>query len=471
MDTTSHVFKKGYFNETLVDPFTCIILVMMCILILAVNRKYAVWPMIIIACFVAQAQRFSPGGVDFVFLRVITIFGVIRILLRGEFVGFKLNACDVSVLAFMGIRLLWSILKITKATQATPLTLCGDTLDMWGMYFFFRCVVRDFDDLKSATNGFILVSIPVAILFVVEHQTLLNPFAFQLAADAKGVTRSREGTLRCMGAYSHPILAGCFWASLLPYMGAMIKQRGRIKIMPLIGIACASLIIILSGSSSPIAAAGLAFLGGCAFLFRKRMRLIRWVTFLTVLTAQLAANSPIWKVFARVKIVGGSTGYYRFLLIDQFIKHFPEWWLAGSARGTSTWKIPMFDIVNYYVSLGLAGGLIFVALLVFILVSAYRSAGKSIRSAAGNVEWELLAWSTGVAVFTHMMSFLAVAYYGQIIMVWFFALAVTSIRSSSPVSQRGFSVKMGGYTADSLSRMAARPVLPYQQRQQPMIRR
>jgi hypothetical protein len=460
LDTTSHVFQKAYFNQTFVDPFCLILLLLMTVAMLGVSRKYAVWPMIVIACFVTQAQRLSPGGVDFVFLRLITIVAVIRILVRGEFAGFKWNGMDTAILFFMGIRVLWGFLHITKSATVTPLTLVGEAIDTWGIYFFIRCVVRDFNDLKSMTYGFICASLLVAPLFIVEYTTLHNPFSFM--GGVSDVTRSRDEKLRCMGAYSHPILAGCFWAVVLPYMGAIIKQGGRIRFLPLVGIACASVVIVLSGSSSPIAGAGIAFCGGCAFLLRRRMRMLRWVTFLTILAVQVMATNPIWHIFARVQIIGGSTGYYRFKLIDQFISHFHEWWLAGSSRGTSTWAVPMFDIVNYYVTLGLSGGLLFVLLLVWVFVSAYRNVGRAMRTAAGHVEWELMAWATGVAVFTHMVTFLAVTYYGQIIFVWYVSLAVTSVRNANP-QRRGFSIVTGRYNVDALSRLASRPVLPYRQ--------
>lgn len=463
MDKAARLFQKAYFGQDYYDPVAVAFLALMIVLIFVLPRKHACLPMFAIASFIPQAQRFSLATLDFTFFRIITIFAIIRVIIRGEFQGFKWNGLDFSVIAFMSIRLLWSVLKLTKGGNSltSPLSLCGDALDMWGMYFCFRMFVRDMDDLKAATYGLIWISIPVSILMIVEYTTLRNPFAFMSGNDA--VTRSREGTLRCMGAYSHPILAGCFWAVVLPYMGAFIKQRGRIKIMPLVGIVCACILIVLSGSSSPIAAAGLAFLGGCAFLFRKRMRMIRWVTFITVAGVQLMANSPIWKVFARVSIIGGSTGYYRFKLIDQFIQHWKEWILTGSARGTSTWQIPMFDIVNYYVALGLAGGIFFVGALILIIVYAYRNVGKAMETVRGNPELELIAWATGVSIFAHMMTFLAVTYYGQIIMVWFFSLAVTGIRNSSPINQRGFSLLTGRMHADPLSRLAARPVVPYAQ--------
>ncbi len=463
MDTTTHTFSKSFYGQDFFDPAAVAFLALMIVLIFALPRKYACWPMFAIASFIPQAQRFSVASLDFTFFRIITCFALLRIVVRGEFQRFKWNGLDSAVIGFMVIRLLWSVLKLTKGGNSvtSPLSLCGDALDMWGMYFSFRMFVRDMDDLKGATYGLIFISIPVAVLMIVEYTTLRNPFAFM--SGNPEVTRSREGTFRCMGAYSHPILTGCFWAVLLPYMGAFIKQRGRITYLPLIGILSAAIIIVLSGSSSPIAAAGLAFFGGCAYLIRKRMRLIRWGTFIIVVGTQLMANSPIWKVFARVQILGGSTGYYRFKLIDQFIQHWKEWILFGSAKGTSTWAVPMFDIVNYYVALGLAGGICFVGAMIWMIVAAYRNCSVAIRTAKGSTELELIAWATGVAIFAHMMTFLAVTYFGQIIMAWFFSLAVTGIRNSSPINQRGFSVLTGRMHADPLSRLAAKPVLPYAQ--------
>lgn len=450
VDTTNFVWTKSYFGTTVLDPIAGIVLAAMCVGILFLPRKYACWPMIIIACFISQAQRISIASLDFPFLRIITCFAILRVMIRGEFQSFKFNRLDYAVIAFMGIRTIYSFLHITKSVSATGVALCGDTLDAWGQYFFFRCLVSDYEDFKNLTYGFMIFAIPNAITMIIEATTLHNPYAFM--GGVSDVTRSRDDTLRCMNAYSHPILAGCFWAVLLPYMGAMIKQRGRIKIFPFFGIIAASIIIVLSGSSSPIAGAGLAFLGGCAFLFRRQMKLIRWVTFLTVAAAQVMSNSPVWKVFARVKIVGGSTGYYRFKLIDQFIRHAPDWLLAGSAKGTSTWDVPMFDIVNYYVVLGLGGGLVFIILIVWLLIESYRNAGVGMRSAAGDTEQQLMSWATGVSVFVHMMTFLAVTYYGQITMVWFMSLALTGIASRSP-ARRGYS-PLTGWHSDPLVRLA-----------------
>lgn len=456
-----NIFHREYFDNTLIDPLAALLLALMSVATLFAPRKYAVWPMIVIACFITQAQRVSIATLDFTFLRLMVVFAFIRIAIHGEFQGFKWNTLDKAVIVFMTVRTLFTVAGISKGGNFV--SMAGESMDMIGMYFFFRCVVRDFDDLKSTMYGFILISIPIAACFIYEFTALRNPFS--LFGGVSEVTRSREGKLRCMGAYSHPILAGCFWAALLPYMGAMIKQAGRIKILPILGIIASGVIIITSGSSSPVVGAGLAFVGGLMFVMRRRMRLVRWGTFLTIVFLQLVMARGVWHLLARTNIVGGSTGYYRFRLIDQFISHWKEWIISGSSRGTSTWEVPMFDIVNYYVVMGLAGGMVFLVLLIALIVFAYKNVGKAMRSTMGNTELELLAWACGVSIFVHMMTFLVVTYYGQIIMIWFLSLALTSVYNRAGALTRGFSPLMGRYhNADALTRLSApRPVMPYPQ--------
>jgi hypothetical protein len=261
-----------------------------------------------------------------------------------------------------------------------------------------------------------------------------------------------------MAAYSHPILAGLFWALLMPYFGAFIKQRGKIKFFPLLAIVCAAVTIILSGSSTPIAAAGVAFIGGCLFLLRKHIRLIRWGVFLFLVALQLVMARGAAHVLSRINIIGGSTGYYRFKLIDQFISHWKEWFWSGSSKGTSTWEVQMYDIVNYYVNLGFSGGIWLILLITWVFVRAYKNVGESMRNAP-DTESKLIAWATGVAVAVHMIAFMVVSYYGQIDMMWYFSLAMTTVGAGAVMQQQqsyGFPV-LFGQNPDPLSRLAARP--------------
>jgi hypothetical protein len=460
----SQIFDKAYINSTVLHPVAGIILAAMVLMMLGVQRRYAIWPLIVIACFIPQAQRIAIAGLDFTFLRIMVVFAVLRIMLWGEYREFKFTHLDLSVLVFALLRVVWGELFKSSGpagpgvpAETGSMQKYGTAMDMLGMYFYFRCVVRDFDDLKSATYGFMWASIIVCATFVYEGVSGTNPFGPMRGVGTVVEARERDGVLRLTGAYSHPILAGIFWAAVLPYMGAFIKQKGRIHWLPLVAIACAGVTIILTGSSSPVMAAGVAFIGGCLFLVRGHIRLIRWCVFLGLVALQITMAKGAAHVLSRITIFGSSTGYYRFKLIDQFIANWKDWFLVGSKTGTANWDIPMYDIVNFYVILGLSGGITMLILITWVFNRAYKSAGQAMDSAGPDTEGQLIGWATGVAVCVHMISFLVVTYFGQVLMTWYFALAVTAIRSRAMGRGRNPIMTMLGRRADPLAQLAARP--------------
>ena len=60
------------------------------------------------------------------------------------------------------------------------------------------------------------------------------------------------------------------------------------------------------------------------------------------------------------------------------------------------------------------------------------------RGVSNNRAKLALAWALGVALLTHTMSFLAVSYFGQIIIVWYLLLgmigSLASVRSAAPLT-------------------------------------
>ena len=75
-------------NQTTVHPLGFVAVVVLGIIMLFVPRKYAVILMSIMACFVASAQRIVVIGLDFDLLRVLVIFGWIRVFMYRETKGF-----------------------------------------------------------------------------------------------------------------------------------------------------------------------------------------------------------------------------------------------------------------------------------------------------------------------------------------------------------------------------------------------
>jgi hypothetical protein len=274
----------------------------------------------------------------------------------------------------------------------------------------------------------IAISVPVALAFTFERATGRN--VFSIFGRVPEMTVSRAGRLRCQGAYAHPILAGCFWATLLPLIVVQWWRGGRWRTGAAVGGACAMIIILNCASSTPMVAVALAGAGACLYPFRGRMRAIRWATVAVLLGLHLSMNVPVWHLLSRIDFTGGSTGWQRYFLIDQAIAHLQEWWLIGSTKGTMHWGWILFDVTNEYVLQGLHGGLGLVALFVALFAVGFQSIGRWLRQAAGDPAQRRLAWATGLSLATHAANFMAVTYFGQSVMLWYLTLALVGSLSA-----------------------------------------
>jgi hypothetical protein len=162
------------------------------------------------------------------------------------------------------------------------------------------------------------------------------------------------------------------------------------------------------------------------------MKTLRWGVFGTLVALHLVMKGPVWHLISRIDLVGGSTGYHRYNLIDQTIHRFGEWWLFGT-YSTAHWGWFLFDTANMYVNEAVRGGLVTLLLFVAVLVMAFRGVGKILAESKDDRGRYLFAWALGVALFAHCMMFIAVSYFGQIIVVWYLLLA--AIASLAPSAQ------------------------------------
>ena len=90
-------------------------------------------------------------------------------------------------------------------------------------------------------------------------------------------TMARDGGLRSIGAFSHPILAGTFGAILLPHTMAYWHLKKN-KIITLLGIISSIIITLTSSSSGPIFSLA-AGIGGLLMLrLWKHTRIIFWTS-------------------------------------------------------------------------------------------------------------------------------------------------------------------------------------------------
>jgi hypothetical protein len=423
-------FAKDYFGQTVLNPLGLAVVLISGLAVLLLPRRFALWPFALVACFVAPAQRVVVFSLNFDLLRIMILVGTVRVLARREWNMFKWTTMDHMVLAWSAYAII-ATLFVFGSADALKYKL-GMMYDVIGMYFVTRLVVRDWSDLTSLVRCFALLSIPVLLAFLVENQTGRNLFA--AFGGVPEITVVRDERLRCQGAFAHPILAGVFWISLLPLFVVEWWHRGLRRPLIVAASFCAVLIMVLCASSTPVL--GLVFATGGAILFplRLSMRWIRWGLLLLTVGLHLSMQKPVWHLLARLTIVGGSTSYHRYAVIDEAIKHVNEWCLIGSSIGTAHWGYGMEDCTNMYVVWGVHGGLGLVALFIALITIGFRDVGRMVKDWSRDRGTVVLVWGLGLSFLVHVVSFMGVTYFGQINMLWHIDLATIASLSTLPLA-------------------------------------
>ncbi len=414
-------------NHTTVHPVGLAMLLLAGVAMLILPRRWAVLPVLVMACFVAPAQRIVVAGLDFNFIRCMVLFGWARLLVRGEARSLKWLPMDTAILVWGLVSTIFYTLQV--GDFGAFVYRLGTSYDAVGLYFLFRFLIRSWEDITKTLVAIALISIPVMMFFIVERLTRHN--LFSVFGGVPTITIIREGRMRCQGAFAHSILAGCFWAALIPMLAALLWQGVTRKFFAFVGVFNCLGLIFLCASSTPLVA---AMAGGAAWLLfpiRYKMRQVRWAIVLLLFSLHMVMHKPVWHLLARIDLVGGSTGWHRYKLVDLAINNWSEWFVTG-LHNTAHWG--MVDITNEYVLQGLRGGIVTLAVFVAIITMAFISVGKMIRVERGNTARLMLAWGMGVGLFIHVSSFVSVSYFGQIQMLWYLHLAM--IGSAMAVTQQ-----------------------------------
>ncbi|MBX3177321.1 MAG: hypothetical protein KF886_08180 [Candidatus Hydrogenedentes bacterium] len=405
---------REWHNQTTLHPLGLTATLVLALLILTLPRRFAVLPMILLGCFIPVAQRIVIMGNDFTLLRILVLFAWVRLLARNEYSEFRWNSLDLMVVSW---KLSGTIIHtLAYGTLSAFINRCGWVFDGIGMYFFFRCVCRSREDIMFLARSFMLVSVPVAIAFLVERSSGRNMFS--VFGGVPEITVVRDGKLRCQGAFSHAILAGCYWVLTMPWMiGAM--TRGR-TLLGIAGLLSGLIVVGSCASSTPVLALGFMAIGMTLYFVREQVRAIRWTFFLVLCVLHLIMEKPIWHLIARVNVVGGSTGFHRYKIMDATIENFPKWWLLGETNPMSWGVWEMRDVTNQYILEGLRGGLVTLLLFIGVIVAAFRLVGRALATEKDSV----VIWSLGATLFVHASIFFSISYFGQLMMLWYLTLAL-----------------------------------------------
>lgn len=391
------------------------------LLMLLLPRRAAIVPLMFAVVFMPMQQRILIASLDFYILRILVLFGWLRIITRSEY-HITLNKIDKAMIWYVisgvvAYTLLWR-------TGDAFINRLGISFDIIGIYFLVRFLVRDYDDIAWVVKTLAIISIPVAIAMVIEWRTGRNPFF--VFGGVPEFTPIRDGKLRCQGAFGHPITAGSFGAALVPMFYYLRHMKGYGRFLMISGIISATFIMLTSSSSGP----ALAYIAGFAALtmwhFRNHMRLFRWGLVFTLIFLHIVMKAPVWALIMKIKVFGASTAYHRFHLVDQFINRVGEWWLVG-VHSTGGWGYYLFDVTNQFVRVGVDGGMITLALFIAILSYSFQSVGRAVKSLKETPAMQKVMWGLGASLFVHIISFMGVSYWDQIKVIFYMLIALISV--------------------------------------------
>jgi hypothetical protein len=361
-------------------------------------------------------QRIVIAGCEFTTLRILVFAGILRVLIRREKKSSHWHGFDKLVL-------IWNLsgtlmYTIQYGTLAAFINRCGVMYDSLGIYWIFRNFFQTFEDIASVIKMFAICALISTPLVTAEKINSASPFSFFGPVGAS----FHRGRFQCAGPFPHYIMMGCFWISLIPLFYGAYKA----KINPLLNmtaIFCSIALVYFSASSTPLlTGAGIVLFWQC-YKSRAQGKKIFYITCLLILILHFVMQVPVWHLLSRVNIFGGSTGWHRYYLFDQFVKHASEWFLFGT-KSTEHWGEGLVDVTNQYVLEAVRGGSITLIFFLFIMYNAIKICGRnSLALAEQPIHW--LSWGVGISMLGHAVSFWGVSYFGQILMLFYMTLAMT----------------------------------------------
>lgn len=390
-------------------------------LLVVLPRRYALLPIALITCYMTFGQKLVVAGLDFTMLRLLLLFAFVRFVVRREFRAFKWLRLDT-------VMLLWAFFSVAMYTllwQTTDafVNRLGVVYTALGLYFAFRLLLRDTDDLTRACRFFAIVLFPLMIFMCVEKLTGRNPFS--IFGGVPEFTDIREGVLRCQGPFRHPILAGTFGAIWMPLFVGLWWQGKANRWLAALGVVSSTAIALLSGSSGPLATYLAGVVGLAMWHFRHHMRIMRWGLVASLVVLHMIMRDSVWFLLARANILSSSTGWHRANVIDKAIDHFAEWWLVG-AKDPRSWGIHWGDITNQFLRVGLDGGLVTMMLFMYLIVLAFSFLALARRAVRSKPSQERFLWAATATLFAHVVTFFGVSYFDQNVVNWYLLLAASA---------------------------------------------
>jgi hypothetical protein len=453
-----YVSRLGGGGDSVISPIALVLIVAAAASMFLRPRKYAVVPVVLLSLLMPLGQGVVLGPFHVPVYRAMIFLGWARVL-WGRFSGdqefkpLKLKPLDKVVVAW-GIVATLTFCMLFGFRESLVNRL-GFLYTEWGTYFLFRMLLRTREDLDRVLKTLALVCVVLAVFMVREQMTGQNVFGY--FGGVPSANSMREGRLRSQGPFRHPILAGTFAATIAPLFACLYSRKRRVSAIAITGAAAAVVVTITSASSTPLLALSAGAIGLCFWPLRRHMRVLRWAIVLTLGTLHIVMKAPVWALITHIDIVGGSSSFHRFALIDQTIRHFGEWWFCG-IRDSGVWGWEMWDTSNTYVDVAVQGGIASLLVFVCILTYGFKAVGKARKQLEGHDREQAFAvWALGCALLANAVAFIGITYFDQTIVMWYLLLAMiaTAATIARPPVPKKSSAPLGLSAESSLERDCA----------------
>lgn len=306
-------------------------------------------------------------------------------------------------------------------------------LDVLMPYLITRHTIRSFSDFRVLLILLAPVALVLGGLMALESMTNIRfirsgaqAIFGSLGANEYGTNEiraggidTRYGLMRAMGPFSHPILAGAFFAGLMP-----LYYFSRLRGWPLfVGLA--------SGAGALFSLSSSAFLGLLIFVvlaaydwLQKRVTFLNWPMFLGVAGAalavlQLISQNGLVAILIRYT-VNPATGYFRLLIWEygsQSVAKHPWFGIGYTPYEKLPWMVDSVDTI--WLAIAIRNGLppaILLGLAVLLAIAGLAKTASRNRLADGSTS---LGLAITLAIF-FILGF-TVSFFGGM-RIWFIML-------------------------------------------------
>lgn len=410
----------------MLHPLVAVGMLIAVLLILILPREKAITPFLLAVFTIPLGQVLVLGGVHLTMhqILIMTVLGRMAMFRRssseGRFAG-GFNALDSAVLLWATLELLMLCLEWMD-TRALIKGL-GDLVINMGAYVAVRFLVPDRDAVLRAIKTFALIAVIQGACMVSEqltHDNVFNSFGANQPTIREGKVRS-EGALDTLHGGT---IAG---VSIPLFLWLWTERKSRI--VAYAGLAGATAMVFASHASTSWMAYGASVGGLCFWPLRRRMRLVRWALVAILVGLHLTMNGPVWSLIEKIDLTGGSSSYHRYMLVDNCIRHFTDWWLIGYTH-YGDWGFDMWDLCNQFVVAALTGGLVTLIVFIAIYKRGFAAIGTARRDVEGDRQKEWFCWCLGSVLFANVVASFGINYVGHLIIFFFLLLVCISVASS-----------------------------------------